>query len=699
MIRKPSFFSELKRRNVYKVAVAYSVAAWLMAQGAAIVLPTFAAPPWIMQVLLVLLALGLPMSAVLAWAFEITPEGIKRTEEISPNEFSRRGTGRKLVGITTTLAAIAAGLFLFQHWRSKAVHRQPAKESAASAQSQVPAPANSIAVLPFRNLSEEKANAFFAFGIQDEIITALAKISGLKVTSRTSAGHYESSPQNLPQVAQELRVANILEGSVQKAGDRVHINVQLIQAATDEHLWAQSYDRALTDIFSVEAEVAQNVATSLKAALSPEEKVRVETKPTNNAEAYLLYLRGREYQTRPTGLLQDYQTAAELYTRAITLDPDFALAHARLATTLAYTYLNFQPTDEIKRRARMEAETALRLQPDLGEGHLAYGLCLYWTEKEYEAALQELEIARRLRPNDAEIDYFTGAIRRRQGQWAKAVASIELASTRDPRNSLFAREVLLTRWMVRDWSAAARGGDRAVALAPDLPLLTVERSYVDIWARADLGPLKAALAAIPVGVDPDGEVTLAHWDAAMLARDFATAERVVSTASSETLLTPFGTPLPKAYLLGCVALARNDPGAAQPLLEIARPKMETDAAEFPLDAFRQAQLGLLYAFLGRKEDALRQGRRAVEILPESKDAFYGSCLSGLLALIYARTGEADEALHLLEHLLTVPGPVSQVFEGSMTINDLRLRWQWDSLRNDPRFRELVNGPEPRTTYE
>ena len=696
-MKESNFFSELKRRNVYKVAAAYAVFAWLLVQAASIVLPTFGAPGWAMQALLIALAFGFPITAVLAWAFEITDEGIKRTGEVAPNESGTRARGRKLVGVTAALAVLAGGLFAFQHWGFRnAQTPSPGGPGAAAAPAQPTA--NSIAVLPFRNLSEEKVNAFFAFGIQDEIITALAKISGLKVTSRTSAGQYESSPKNLSQVARELRVANILEGSVQKAGERVHINVQLIRADTDEHLWAQSYDRALTDIFSVEAEVAQSVASSLKAALSPEEKARVEARPTNNAEAYLLYLRGREYQTRPTGLLQDYQTAAELYTRAIALDPAFALAHARLATTLAYTYLNFQPTDEIKRRARAEAESALKLQPESGEGHVAYGLCLYWTEKDYAAALQQLEIARKLQPNDAEIDYFTGAIRRRQGHWSEAVANMERASARDPRNSLFAREVLLTRWMVRDWAGAARGGDRAVALAPDLPLLKVERSYVDIWARGDLEPLNRALAAIPAGIDPDGEVTLAHWDAALLARDFSTAERVVTAASSETLLTPFGTPLPKTYLLGCIALAQVDQAKAESLFNAALPSMETDARTFPLDAFRQAQLGLLYAFLGRKEDALRQGRRAVEILPESKDAFYGSCLSGLLALICARTGEVDEALRLVEHLLTIPGPVSQVFDGSMTINDLRLRWPWDSLRDHPRFRQLLDGPESPTTY-
>ena len=586
------------------------------------------------------------------------------------------------------VVAIAVGSWFFLH--QKKPENSPNETN--------PIPQKSIAVLPFRNLSEDKENAFFAVGIQDEILTSLAKISGLKVTSRTSTDHYQSSPQNLSQIARELRVANVLEGSVQKLGDHVHINVQLIRADQDEHLWAQSYDRALADIFSVEVEVAQSVAASLQAALSPEEKARVERKPTENADAYLLYLRAREYHTRPTGLLQDYQTAAKLYGQAVALDPGFALAHARLAMALAYVHLNFQPTDEIKNRAQAEAAKALQLNPDLGESHVARALCLYWTEKDYEPALRELEVARRLLPNDTEIDFWSGAIQRRQGHWAKAVAAMERAAARDPRNALFAREVMLTNFMVRDWPASIRGGDRAVALAPDLPLLRVERSFVDLWARRDLRPLDAALAAVQTGLDPDGEVTLARWDAALLERNFSAAEDAITAASWKAALSPFGTPLPKDYLLGCVALARGDEARARKLLESARPEMESDAAVFPKDVFRQAQLGLLYAFLGRKEDAIRQGRHATELVPESKDALFGPCISGMLALIYARSGEPKQALDLIERLLTVPGPVTQVFDACITQNDLRLRWQWDPLRSDPRFQKIVAGPEPKTIY-
>ncbi len=592
-----------------------------------------------------------------------------------------------LIGVVSLLLA-ASVFWFFLHQR----------RSGNEIVDTTPISKNSIAVLPFRNLSTDKDNAFFAVGIQDEILTALAKISGLKVTSRTSTEHYQSSPENLPQIARELRVAHVLEGSVQKAGDRVHINVQLIRADKDEHLWAESYDRGVADIFSVEVEVAQAVASSLQAALSPEEKVRVETKPTENPDAYVLYLRAREYQTRPTGLLQDYQTAIQLYSQAIALDPSFAVAHARLSITLAYVYLNFQPTAEIKTRALAEAEEALRLRPDLGEAREAHALCLYWTAKDYDAALRELEVARPLLPNNADIDSDTGAIRRRQGRWREAIADIERAAARDPHNSSFAREVMLTRWMVRDWPAAARAGARAVALAPDLPLLRVEKSFVDFWMRGDLRPLDAALVAVPPGLDPDGEATLARWDAALLARDLPRAEHVIATASAAEMITPFGTPLSKEYLRGCVALAGGDAARARSFFETARAGMEADAAAYPLDAFRQAQLGLLYAFLERKEDAVRQGRRAIELLPETKDAYYGSCLSGMLALIYARSGEPEQALDLIERLLILPGPVDHVFDGSITQSDLRLRWQWDPLRDNPRFQKILAGPEPKTIY-
>jgi TolB-like protein len=695
------FFAELKRRNVYKVAVAYAIVGWLVIQISSTVLPTFHTPEWVVQTLVVVVVLGFPIALIFAWAFELTPEGIKRAEDVVPSQSITHGTGQKLTVLIVFVAVVAAVLLLLQLTRHKpAVATGNSVPPPAVSQFAAPGiPEKSIAVLPFQNLSRDPDNAFFASGIQDEIITALAKVSGLKVISRTSTAHYQSSPENLPQIAGELRVANILEGSVQKAGDKVHINVQLVRADTDAHLWAQSYDRGLADIFAVEAEVARSIAESLQTALSPEEKAHVETKPTENADAYVLYLRARDYQTRPTDLLQDFETAEHLYTRALQLDPGFALAHARLSATLAQIYLNYQPTADLKKRARGEAEESLRLRPDLGEGHLSRARCLYWTEKDYDAALRELEIAARLLPNNVDVESTIAYIRRRQGRWSEALAGIKSVLGRDPQNATVAEQLFLTECAMRDWSAAAAAGRRALAIAPDSPTLGIEVSYVDLWSKGDLRLLRTALNAIPAGVDPDGGVTAARWDAALLARDFAAAERVIAACARETVLNGAGSPLPKTYLLGCVALARGDAARAQQLFEAARPGMEGEALATPLDASRHAQLGLLYAYLGRKEDALREGHRAVELLPESKDAYNGPLIADYFALICARTGESERALSLIEHLLTTPGGVTDYIEANMTLQELRLRWQWDPLRNDPRFQKILAGPEPKTVYK
>ncbi len=561
-------------------------------------------------------------------------------------------------------------------------------------------PEKSIAVLPLENLSEDKDNAFFADGIQDDVLSSLAKIKELKVISRSSVMSYRNTAQrNLHEIGQQLGVANLLEGSVRREGNRVVVNVALIDARNKRQLWAERYDRTLADALTLQGELATEIATALRATLSPEEKARLEAKPTDNADAYMLYLRGREYENRPTYILQDYQTAEHLYTQALALDPAFALAHARLSTTLAYSYLNFQPKAEIKARARAEAEEALRLRPDGGEGHLARALYLYWTERDYEGALRELQTCGRLLPNNPEVDFYTAVIHRRQGRWNDALAKFDHAIALDPRNALFVRELLNTYAMLRDWTAARRTGERAVQLAPDLPLLRVENSHVALWSGGDLGPLRHTLAEIPRGVDPDGRVTLARWDAALLMRDFAAAQREVETSAAETVPMTFGaTPLPKSYLLGCIALAQGEPARAHPLFEAARSAMESEVRDFPLDAFRHAQLGLLYAYLGRKEDALREGRRAVELLPESKDAYFGSNVSAFLALTYARSGEPDQALELIERLLATAGPVALIFEASITLQELRLRWQWDPLRGNPRFQKLLQGPEPKTVH-
>src|SRR5205807_110275 len=418
-----TFLTELKRRKVYRVAVAYAIAAWLLIQAASILFPTFEAPPWVMKVFVTAVVLGFPVALILAWAFDLTPEGLRRAEEVAPQESKTGKPGSKWTAIIVTAAMLAAALLAFQFVRTR---RSPAIES-----SKQTAPTatldKSVAVLPFENLSSDKENAFFAQGIQDEIITTLSRISGLRVISRTSTARYNSAPENLPEIARQLRVSNVLEGSVQKVGDRVHINVQLIQADNDAHLWAQSYDRQLTDIFGVEGEVAKSIADSLQATLSPQEKMRVETKPTTNADAYVLYLRGRDYQTRPDNLLQDFKSAMNLFDQAVKLDPKFALAHARLSATASVVYHFYEPTEVWKQKAQIEAVESLRLQPNLGEGHLALGLYHYYVEADYSAALRELALATEALPNDGDVGLYTAAVQRRSGHFTQALAAYQRA--------------------------------------------------------------------------------------------------------------------------------------------------------------------------------------------------------------------------------------------------------------------------------
>jgi TolB-like protein/Flp pilus assembly protein TadD len=684
-----NFLAELRRRNIYRVAVAYAFVAWLLIQITTQVFPFFDIPNSFVRFVIFLLMLAFPVVLVLSWVFEFTPEGLKRTEEVPPHESITHHTGRLLTAITVVVAFLAASLLVLRHALSDS-----AKAPALAA----PISEKSIAVLPFENLSEEKASAFFASGIHDEVLIALAKIGGLKVISRSSTALYQNSSQDLTEIARALGVAHILKGSVQKSGKRLRVNVQLIHPASDVHLWGESYDRGVEEIFAVEAEIARNVANALRLALSTDEVTRVERKPTRNGNAYILYLRARAYQTSASGLLGDYVNAARLYTEAIELDPKFALARARLSACLSYIHQEFQPTAENRVRALAEAEEALRLRPDAGEAHLARALCYYWLDKNYEGALRELALASLFLPNDSDVDATIAYISRRRGQWSEAHRRLVQVFARDPANAQIAEELSFTDLHLRDWDAARRWGDRAVELAPDSPIVTIYRRYLEFWSQGNLAPLNASLAAIPESNDPDGVVTLARWDSAMIERDFTAAEKAVAACRVDSVQIFMGAPLPKSYLLGSIALARGETEKARALFDIARPTLEAEVGSHPGDSIRRAYLGMLYTYLGRREDALREGRGAVELLREAQDAADGPFPAALLALILARNGAADEALALIERLLATPGPVD-LFEASITVPDLRLRWQWDPLRNNPRFQKIVAGPEPKTIYK
>jgi tetratricopeptide (TPR) repeat protein len=414
---------------------------------------------------------------------------------------------------------------------------------------------------------------------------------------------------------------------------------------------------------------------------------RFVAKPTTNSEAYVLYL---------TALGRDAIAAEELYVQATAVDPTFALAYAR-ASLLNSEISTAMTSDNRARKAkaRAQAEEALRLSPTLGEAHMALGLCLYWGEKNYDAALKEFEVAAATSPNNAEIYNYVGGIYRRQGRWRESVVSFERALSLDPRNCNIAFFVGNNHLFQRDWSAATACYNRALKIAPDFGLPKVGLAYLEVFRNNNPAAGGKILQNIPAGPDPDGELALARWDLAMLERDYVTAEKIVTDFPLEDFSNAGDAP--KTFYQGRVALARGDIESAQRYFAATRPDIEKRVRDDPDVAERHARLGLLYAYMQRKEDAIREGRRAVELEPESQDAFHGANDAANLALVYALVGEPDQAITLIERLLSTPGPVlCPDYSQNITLADLRLRWEWDSLRSNPRFQKILAGPEPKT---
>ena len=553
-------------------------------------------------------------------------------------------------------------------------------------------PEKSIAVLPFENFSDNKENSYFAAGIQDDVLTSLAQIHDLKVISRTSVMAYQKpGGRNMREISQALGVANVLEGSVRRTGNRVLVNVQLIDARNDRHIWAKRYDRTVADSIGLQGELATEIAAALKTTLAPEEMARFAAKPTANSEAYVLYLTalGKE--------ATDLSAAEQLYVQTTAVDPTFALAYARASlmnTSISST--GEYPARNAK--ARAQAEEALRLSPTLGEAHMALGLCLYWGEKKYDAALKEFEVAAQISPSNAKIYDYVGGIYRRQGRWREAVASYERALSLDPRNASIANFAGHNHLYVRDWPAAAACYTHALEINPDYVAARIRLAYLEVFRNANPAAGMRILENIPARLDSDGEVALTRWDMAMLERDYTAAEKILSDLPVEKSQA---SDAPKTYYEGRTALARGDKKSAQRYFAATIPALEKWVRDAPDDPQRHALIGLLYAYLHRNEDAIREARRAVELEPESQDAFHGAMEAANLAIVYALIGEPDPAITLIERLLSTPGPFpgsGGEFPSAITLADLRLRWEWDSLRSNPRFQKILAAPEPKTNY-
>ena len=682
-VNAKNFFAELKRRNVYKVAVAYAIVAWLLIQGASILFPTFEAPAWVMKVFVTAIAFGFPVALVLAWAFEITPEGIKRADDVAPNESITRRTGRKLDFLIVAVLLLVIAALVYQQLRPK--------RSATAASTSVAIPEKSIAVLPFENLSSDKENAYFTDGVQDEILTHLAKIADLKVISRTSVMQYKSGvARNLREIGKALGVSHLLEGSVQRAANRVRVNAQLINAQTDAHLWAETYDRDLADVFAIQSEIAKTIANQLRAKLSPTEKAEIDQKPTSDLAAFDLYTRGKaliEGALNSQNTKEDLLHGVDFLSQAIARDPAFLVAYCQLARAHDVLYLGgYDHTPGRLALGQSAVDAALRLAPDSGETHLAVAVHLY-TKLEYDRAREELAVARRTLPNNARTFEWTGYINRRQGRWAESTRDLEHALELDPSNVFILQQLSSTYDALHAYPAEAGVLERILALTPDDFDTRIGRAQVDVFWRADTRPLHALIEA-RLKEDPAAAKKLAEIRLflALCERDLVGIEDAL-TALGDNTLGPNAVQFSRGFEEGELARMKGDAAAAHAAFTADRIAQERKVEAQPDYGPAISMLGMIDAGLGRKDDALREGRRGVELLPVAKDSINGPLMISNLAIIAAWTGEKDLALEQLRIATQLPG--------GPPYGILKLEPMWDPLRGDPRFEQIVASLAPK----
>ena len=589
---------------------------------------------------------------------------------------SRRRPALAVVLVLVIGGSAAAGWFLLAGDRAR--EEPDAGEAIAPAEHR-----KAIAVLPFQNLSDDPENRFFAAGIQDDILSRLAKIRDLTVISRTSVQQYAGTEKDVRTIAKELGVGSILEGSVRRAPGQVRIVVQLIDARADAHLWSETYDRELTvaNVFAIQSEIAEQVAEVLRAELTAGERERIASRPTDVAEAYDLYLQGKEYlylgRLRVGG--EDERLAVQMLERAVELDPRFALAHARLSRVHSWLYwANLDRSAERLGWAREAAARALALEPDLAEAHLAQGYYHYHGFRDYDRALEEFALAERGLPANAELLAAKGYIQRRRGQWEMALSHLERAAALDPRGAVHV-PLAVTHRSLRRYAEAERYFDRALTVAPDASNAARLKAQLAFFRDGDIEPRRTWVESLAPGVDPDGVATFTRAWVAIIDGDYVAALDVLAGSDREHLGT--GRPIPKAFLEGYALLRLGRTDEARAAFEAARLLLEAGIRERPDDADLQNALGQAVARLGRKEEAIRAGLRAVELLPISKDALVGPIYVLDLAWTYAAVGEPEAAVEQLERYLSVPAWYS--------IEGILAHPFTDPLRDHPAFQALV----------
>jgi TolB-like protein/Tfp pilus assembly protein PilF len=613
---------------------------------------------------IVLLLLGFPIALMLAWAYDITAQGVRATPTAAVPGSHRRRNVIMLVA-TGVIVSAGAGFFLLPRVSAHKVDK-------------------SIAVLPFENLSDDKENAYFADGIQDDVLTNLSKIGDLKVISRTSVMPYRGKTSNLREIGKTLGVGNILEGSVRRIGNRVRVNVQLINAENDEHIWAEDYDRDLTDVFAIQTDLAQKIANELRAKLSPSEKAQMEQRPTQNGEAYLAFVQAHNLSCAVEDL-EKLKQAEQLYERAIELDPNFALAIARYSQLQSWMARTFERTPERREKARTLAERALQLQPDLPEAHLARGYSYYWGDNDYDTALKEFEIAKTGLPNESEVYLAIGAIQRRQGKWAESTTNLEKAASLNPKDVWALQNLAFNYQMLRNWDSANKTIDRALASDPAALGPLEVKCQLAIAEKGDFSVAEKAFDAVksvPMSAEQKLKTATSRADVFLLERKYREGLEAAENLPDDQLATFPGALGGKYYSIGFARKALRDEAGAREAFLKAKNAVEGELKRSPDVEKTHIQLAKALAQLGEKDAALTEAQRATELLPESKDAFGGPEITAGVAEVYSILGDSDRAIETLEGLLSRPSPI--------TVQGLKVNPIWDPLRNDPRFQALLD---------
>ena len=694
-----SLIAELKRRNVIRMAGLYLVGAWMIVQVAETILPTFEVPNWVLRAIMIVIALGFVPTLIFSWVFEQTPDGLKRDAQIDRSQSIAPRTGRRLnvaLAILLGLALVYLALDNFVLAPARDALRIAGSfeqaDQRAVAQDAEPVAQKSIAVLPFENLSADKENAFFADGVQDQILAGLAGIGDLKVISRLSTRRYASRPDSVAEIARALGVAHVLEGSVQKAGDRVRINVQLIHAASDSHVWAETYDRTLDDMFAVESEVAQKIADALDAALTGDERMAIARKPTDNPKAYAAYLDARAMIGQSAFDRDNIERTITLLEHAVALDPGFALAWAQLSQQHVWMYWEgFDSSPARLHEAKQALQRASEHGAALAQVELARGMLLYYGEHDFAAALGAVRKAQRGLPNDAWVWHAAALLERRLGQWDAALEDFEHSRSLNPNDVALVTNYAITQSAMRRFREAGSIADFGLALKPDSPSLVSLKVFclrsVGDWAGAEF-----ALA----GIDPENlEGMVDRARQALYQRDFTTASALL-----EGVLVQTGERQAASSFYGYIAASIDY------RLQLALSQMLSGKRAAAMDNYRQveirvraalatapgganvraalhAALGQALAGLGRRDEASKEGQRAIELVPASADAAEGPGWQENLARIHAMNGDSAGALVLLGSLLSTSylHPLSPAM--------LKADPVWDSLRDEAAFQRLV----------